>query len=507
MLRIAALFVFGLVVAPGAFAQGLGTLIRPETALEKRGAALLDQSDFAAAKGAFTEALAVDRTFAAVLGMALAEFHLGVDSDAERLLLEALSLDPGSAEPLRYLGLLKERIGRDRTERLGAEVGASDLSQAAEYYLKAARLATDPFDVYCWRADCLATLGRNDDAATAILAALERRPDDAGVLERACALLKAAERWTELEAVALRFGQRSPGLAADAFRLAAAARLRPAEAETLFDAITAVDHGRDRFEPVEAVFQAWNTPGGRDRLIALLERAAKRSPGAAPAHYYLGLAYSFAGRFLAAAKSYETYLTIVPDDAVVLARRIQTLRLGGRSDEAEVLLRAAFGRGITGPAMLEVGQWQVFEHVTANRFAEALALQRVMRDAVREPTIERGYAVLLKENGDLEGALAIYRTLADEWADLDPDVRAVYINEMGLCLKGLGRKGDAEAAYRRAMTVSVRALDAPENLGVLLFDLGRHEEARPHLEAVVDADPSRERARYYLRRIGKPAKD
>jgi hypothetical protein len=47
-------------------------------------------------------------------------------------------------------------------------------------------------------------------------------------------------------------------------------------------------------------------------------------------------------------------------------------------------------------------------------------------------------------------------------------------------------------------------LDARENLGILLLESGRPDEAKPHLERVVAGAPQRHRAHYHLLKILHP---
>jgi tetratricopeptide (TPR) repeat protein len=79
-----------------------------------------------------------------------------------------------------------------------------------------------------------------------------------------------------------------------------------------------------------------------------------------------------------------------------------------------------------------------------------------------DPQLKRGRA--LQETGDCEGALAVYKNLAD------PVAAARFGAE---CLATLGRFDEAAAAYRRAMVLWPRALVRPD-----LNDVMRDEAAR-----------------------------
>lgn len=74
---------------------------------------------------------------------------------------------------------------------------------------------------------------------------------------------------------------------------------------------------------------------------------------------------------------------------------------------------------------------------------------------------------------------------ADEWYDAALDLEAVSAE-------------GAERAYRRALDVDPEHPDAHLNLGRLLHERGRLDEAEEHYRAAVAADPESARARYNL---------
>ena len=79
-------------------------------------------------------------------------------------------------------------------------------------------------------------------------------------------------------------------------------------------------------------------------------------------------------------------------------------------------------------------------------------------------------------------------------------------NDLGLSLRGLGKNKEAERRFRTAIELWPWTTDARENLGVSLFEAGRHQEAVRELEALfermaeTEGKPARRpRATYYLR--------
>jgi Flp pilus assembly protein TadD len=74
--------------------------------------------------------------------------------------------------------------------------------------------------------------------------------------------------------------------------------------------------------------------------------------------------------------------------------------------------------------------------------------------------------------------------------DLDPRLARAH-NALAAVLVRQRRLPDAVAQWQKALELDPHLFDALYNLGVSLWDAGRHEEARPYLERFVREAPAR----------------
>jgi Flp pilus assembly protein TadD len=86
--------------------------------------------------------------------------------------------------------------------------------------------------------------------------------------------------------------------------------------------------------------------------------------------------------------------------------------------------------------------------------------------------------------GDCEGALRASRSALQ----FRPD-HPVYLNGYGLALHCLKRSGEAEEAFRRALTAYADYVEAHLSLANLLAETGRLEEAEKEYRAVIRLAP------------------
>ncbi len=102
------------------------------------------------------------------------------------------------------------------------------------------------------------------------------------------------------------------------------------------------------------------------------------------------------------------------------------------------------------------------------------------------PEAEHNLGLAQLDAGDPAGALeTVDRLLVRRPGAADP-----YVTR-GNALRALGRTDAAEAAYRQALEIDARQVNALHNLGVLCRQLGRTDEALRHLEAAARCDPRR----------------
>ncbi len=110
----------------------------------------------------------------------------------------------------------------------------------------------------------------------------------------------------------------------------------------------------------------------------------------------------------------------------------------------------------------------------------------ILRDAdLQLPVgLVRQLALRSYESGDLEQALALQSLLTST-----ASANAIDHYNLGVLLSKLGRKGEAEQAYRKAIEADPEHAAAWSNLGNVLDDLGRKDEARQAYREAIGADP------------------
>ena len=135
----------------------------------------------------------------------------------------------------------------------------------------------------------------------------------------------------------------------------------------------------------------------------------------------------------------------------------------------------------------------------ARRLKDAEALFRsVLRDAAQMrvrrpiPALLRLAGILI-ERGETERAFAF----ADEAATLAPE-DPLALNLHGMALGALGRRAEAEVAFRAAIARAPAFVEALHNLGRVLADDGRHQEAAASFREALALAPGFVAARHGL---------
>lgn len=466
----------------------------------------LANGDYVDARRRFDALRESSADYDALVGGGIAAFHLNLDDQSADELFRANRMRPYEPEPLYYFGLVRDRSGRNDLEAGRTSTGRKSVAEAVEIFRECARRRADPFEVLYWAAEGSFLIERFNDALDDIRVAGNARPDSesAALLELKC--LERLSNWRELSDRAVLFRRRF-AFNIDAARLETLAGVKlvdEAAVNAAIDAVEAAETSANQWVHLQTLFEGWNQTPQMDALLRILKDLRERKKDDVRPLFYLGLAESYRNRFPEAIRFYDDYLALRPTDALVAARRIQLLRLSGKRADAETSLRKCLAEGTVDDALLAEGQAVVARLVTDKKFSESYELQKLLFDASpNDPTIARGMAVLSKDVGSLDAALAIYDALVAR-TDLDPSQMAVYKNERGLCLKGLGRFDEAEKSFRDAAAESAIHVDARENLGVFLFDRGRPDAAMAVFEEVLTIEPGRERTMYYLRRCRVP---
>jgi tetratricopeptide (TPR) repeat protein len=406
-----------------------------------------------------------------LMNAAAAGQQLGKSAEALTYVDRALATNPRDAD----LHALRSTILRS-LNRIDDALGAID---------QAARLAPDEARVHFSRGNLLYQLGRKDDAA----AAFRRATDLDRSMQRA---------WYNLGAALFEAGHFDDAL--KAYRMA----LQPIDQALARGETVDVIHAR-AFENLGAIYlkqQKWPD------AIAAYEKALRLDAGSTTAHYNLGFIYFTTGKNDRAEAEYRKALAAdaslplawlhLGDIALRVGRfddAIQLVRDGmPRFDEStrrmamRTLARAQLAKGdragardsfeAAGDARMATFQRLLLARDSGDLAAERAALETLLAREKPRPELAPLRAelavVMLKQN-----ALADARKQLDVvgFRQLAPLVAAVMDANDG--------KRDAAARALAQMTSPVARGDA----GILLWQLGRASEARPHLAAALKAHP------------------
>jgi protein O-GlcNAc transferase len=222
--------------------------------------------------------------------------------------------------------------------------------------------------------------------------------------------------------------------------------------------------------------------------IAMIRRAIARSPGRAPFHNSLGLAYRLLGRGEDAVNEYRTAAALRPASAEILCNLATTLGELGRSAEAVAHYRRAAGIAPSTAAIwynLANALAACDSHVEAEAcFRRAIALQPDYADALAN----YGRWLLTQSRWvDAEAQLVEATRLAP--------ARALGWNDLGVAVQKQGRTAKAKMYFQRAIALAPEFAGAHYNLGCLLLEQGHSDEASACQQAAIAADPDHGAAR------------
>ena len=146
----------------------------------------------------------------------------------------------------------------------------------------------------------------------------------------------------------------------------------------------------------------------------------------------------------------------------------------------------ARGVGASRRKRLDARCAQAAEHWRQGRLADASALYRQVLEAdPRHPGALHGHALVLRQGGDLAGAVALLETLTTL-----PEADAAAWNNLGNMYREAGRPADAARAWRRALDLNPGHEHARFALAGTLLDAGEAAEAARHLERLRAAHAS-----------------
>ena len=199
----------------------------------------------------------------------------------------------------------------------------------------------------------------------------------------------------------------------------------------------------------------------------------------------LGELYYAKGQFDNAVSAYESAVAIDPNYALAHSNLGTVLRAQGRFGAAEQAYKSAIE--------LEVENSQFHEQL-ASLFLEANKSEAAIDELVK--AVELGSAnfslystlgQLYLEGNQREKALAIHRIIMQHsW----PAARAEDYAGIGANLHALGQVDAAFEAYRRALVLDEDSPPAHTNLGWLLYEQGKYQEAIGHYWTALESGPN-----------------
>jgi Tfp pilus assembly protein PilF len=205
-----------------------------------------------------------------------------------------------------------------------------------------------------------------------------------------------------------------------------------------------------------------------------------------------GMANERTGNYPAAVKAYERGLAVEPDNVELLNALGFSLFQQGRSKEAVVALEKALAidpkhakaHNNLALAAIDSGELEVAEA----HYRESLAIKP-------QPAIYNDLGFVLERQGLPDEAAEAYRNALK----LDPRSAAAHYN-LGSSLARSGKFAEAESHLRKALKTSPNS-QTYTGLGIVLWQLGRTDEAITNLQAAVEADPKNAMARQKLAEI------
>jgi tetratricopeptide (TPR) repeat protein len=227
--------------------------------------------------------------------------------------------------------------------------------------------------------------------------------------------------------------------------------------------------------------------GRVDEALTRLQEAVAAGPRDAHALGAMGSALMKKGLYEEALEYHRRAVEAAPGSVVARAALGANLVKLRRFDQAETHLREALRLDSSFPdAWAQLGV--VLQHT--GRLEEAIEACR--RSVSLEPELASGYLALggaLLKSGDYAGAAEAYRktiALSGEYT--------AYIN-LGGCLLELGRMEEAEGVYREALRLRPDSAGVHYGLAVVLWRLGRVDEAVLEAERSLRLDPGNSEAK------------
>lgn len=258
-----------------------------------------------------------------------------------------------------------------------------------------------------------------------------------------------------------------------------------------------------RFDALSAIGAMLLEQGQTDEALKRLELACSVWPGNADAQSNRGLALLRLGKIPQALVAYEAALNLKADSLHGLIGKGVCLRHLARFAEAEPLLMQAIRlRPDRIEAMLELGALNEAWQRPLNAHA---AFNMAAHVAPRSAEALSGRGRALFQLVSYEAAIADYdRALS---LDISVEMRSTLICERARAAFTLGRIEEALQACREAVEMAPHLVAPLDRLSLLLFDLGRADEARIEIEKALLIDPRQTRLYHQLSAVKRFTRD
>ncbi len=519
------------------------------------------ERDFESAISAYQRAAELDPNGAGPL-VALAELRLGAGEyeAAESAASEAVARDPDAGRAHRLLGAL-------HYQRARAGGGREDLERAVASYEEAVRLDPDDLETRSRLARLLQPMGRVEDASTHLRALVRRAPDAFTELQELASLRLAAgdrEQAFDFLLQSLRVEPRNPDarkMLDDLLREDIPGRTREemlADVAELYEEAVArhpddPDLGLARADILARTGQLDEAAAGFETLLAaepdseialmglaMVRREQKRLEDAeaalsrlvegnersVPGRLALGGVFLAQCEFERAVDQFESLAGLPMEDygagrrREVLGRLAQALEQLGRYDEALEVLAEATDLAGSGRAALSFRVAQIQNRLAAGEPEDAarrliglkevedsdpglLALEArvlaaqgrsdaslgILRGLVSTyPTVAGAQFALVRHHAEV-GDLAVAEAETRDWLEKNP-TDATFRFQLGALLEQQGRYEEAEAEFRRVIEAVPNHDLALNYLGYMLADRNdRLGESRDLIQRALDQDP------------------
>ncbi len=205
-----------------------------------------------------------------------------------------------------------------------------------------------------------------------------------------------------------------------------------------------------------------------------------------------GMANERTGNYPGAVRAYERGLAVEPENVELLNSLGFALFQQGKSQEAVVALEKALAvdpkhwkaHNNLALAAIDLGELEVAEA----HYRESLAIKP-------QPAIYNDLGFVLERQGLTEEAVELYRKAIK----LDPESASAHYN-LGSSLARSGKFAEAERHLRAALEKSPNT-QTYTGLGIVLWQLGRADEAIANLQAAIEADPKNATAHQKLAEV------